>query len=398
MIARLLLALLAASTAALAQNDAETIRFKVAVAGENRKGGLLLPKGLRKNEILPLVVAIPDTEGASFKEIDQWAVFANKHRFAVVSIDCETPKGWSVSEQMLMQRDMEGVAGAVEEARRRAPIDDTAIVIHGHLGGCYLAYSMGIRRPDLFLGVAVNSCVFYPDMKPKEAELASMNLRQPILVAHGELDTPRVIKETQLMHAALKDAGFARVTFQTVPKASNVPNLETSFVPWFVKLLEETEKSRKMVRKGRDALARIKSDLEAGGKPGALKELAALAEQERASGARFGAAELLAPILAKAEATIHRAKTLEGAGSFAEAAEAFREVAERYPGLAAATEAAKERQRILKSDGYRAEAMLFEALRLEEEGQAEKAMQLFEKILAQFPATPAAEVAKRRAG
>lgn len=201
-----------------------------------------------------------------------------------------------------------------------------------------------------------------------------------------------------MTHAALRESGFARVTFQTVPKASNVPNLDTSFVPWLVKLLKETEKSRKAVRKAREALARVKAELEAGGKPGTLKELATLAEQERATGARIGAGELLAPILAKVSETMERAKTLEAAGSFAQAADAFREVAERYPGLEAAKEAAKERQRVLKSDGYKAEAILFEALRLKEEGQEEKAMQLFEKILAQFPSTPAAETARRHAG
>jgi len=397
MIARIALALALATAAAAAQNDAETVRFKVTVGGEPRKAGLLLPKDVKKNEIFPLVVAVPDTEGAAFKELDPWAVYAIKHRFVVVSVDSETPKGWAYNELLAMQRDTEAIEAAIEVAKTKVAVDDSAIVIHGHLGGTYPTLWMGVRRPDLFLGVAANSCVYYAQMGPTEKELPNLNLHLPILLSHGELDTPRMAKETQLAHTTLKEAGFDRIVFRIVPKAINVPNLD-SFVEWYLKLLKETEKPRKAQRKAREAMARLRAELAAGLKPATLKELDALAEQELASGFKSGAVDLRKEVVGKAQETLNRAKTAEENRAYVDAVALYKEVADAYLPLGIAKEAAKERQRLLKSDDYKADEILREALRLKESGHEEKAVSLLEKILEQFPHTPAAEQAKRLVG
>jgi len=388
--------LLVAAAAARAQNDAETTRFKVEVAGESRKGGLLYPKDLRRNEELPLVVVIHEA-GKSFLELNEWAVPANKHRFAVVSVDVVSPEGWAVSDQLVMQRDMEAVALAVDEARKNLPIDDTAIVLRGHLGGTYLALWMGIRRPDLFLGVCGSSCVYYKEMAPSEKERKALDLGQSILLVRGELDTPRVVKETEWARDDFQAAGFTRLTYTVVPKVSNVRNAE-AFTEWVVKLFRETEKARKVLRKSRETLVRLRAEIEGGAKPSTYRELEALAAQDRKLGVNSGAGPLLEEVLARAGAVLQRAKAAEDAQHFAEAAELYKSVADAYAPLAVAKEAVKERQRILKSDAYKADELLQEALRLKEAGNDERAVTLLEKLLAQYPTTPAADSARRLVG
>ncbi|MGQ0613956.1 MAG: hypothetical protein ACT4PV_09495 [Planctomycetaceae bacterium] len=389
--------LLAFGAASWAQNDAQTDRFKVEVGGESRKGGVLYPKDLRKNEMLPLVVAVHDTTGKAFTELDQWAVYAIKHRFAVVSVDCKSPEGWAVSEQLVMQRDMEAVELSIEEAKKALAIDDTAIVIRGHLGGAYLVLWMGVRRPDLFLGVCASSCVFYKEMAPSEKERKSIDPNQVIFLYRGELDTPRLIKETEWARDAFQEAGFARVSYTIVPKTSNVANPDV-FAAWYAKLLKETEKGRKALRKSRESLVRLREEIAAGPKPTTYRELEGLAEQDEKNGTRSGAGELLDGILAKAGDTMKRARDSEANQHYAEAAQFYKEVAEAYAPLAISKEAAKERLRLIKSDEYKADEMLQEALRLQEAGEVEKSVTLLEKLLAQYPATPAATSAKRLVG
>ncbi len=389
--------LMALCAAAWAQNDAQTDRFKVEVGGESRKGGVLYPKDLRKGEVLPLVVAVHDTTGKAFTELDQWSVFAIKHRFAVVSVDCQSPVGWAVSDQLVMQRDMEAVELSIEEAKKTLAIDDTAIVIRGHLGGTYLALWMGVRRPDLFLGVCGSSCVFYKEMALTEKERKSIDPNQAIFLYRGELDTPRLIKETEWARDAFQEAGFSRVAYTIVPKTSNVANPDV-FAAWYAKLLKETEKGRKTLRKARESIVRLREEIASGPKPTTYRELESLAEQDKKNGTRSGAGELLDGILAKAGDTMKRGRDSEANHHFVEAAQYYKEVADAYAPLAISKEATKERLRIIRSDEYKADEMLQEALRLKESGEGEKSITLLEKLLAQYPATPAATSAKRLVG
>jgi len=60
---RLLAAMLLLATPLLAQEYGDTLRLKIDVGGEERKVALFLPGNLRKGEVLPLLVALPDTQG-----------------------------------------------------------------------------------------------------------------------------------------------------------------------------------------------------------------------------------------------------------------------------------------------------------------------------------------------
>ena len=139
---RTLLALACLGAPLLAQEYGEDHRLKVDISGgETRKVGFFVPKGLKKNQAVPLVVAVPGDEGKAVLELGQWQQMGFEHGFAVVSVDIQTAsRGWLPSEQIEMQRDAEAVTKAVEAAREKAKetgvaLDDTAFVITGYSGG-----------------------------------------------------------------------------------------------------------------------------------------------------------------------------------------------------------------------------------------------------------------------
>jgi poly(3-hydroxybutyrate) depolymerase len=197
-----LLPLLAAPAAA--QEYGEDHRLKVEIAGETRKVGFFVPKGLKKNQAVPLVVAVPGDEGKAFQELGQWQQMGFEHGFAVVSVDIQTARGWLPSEQLEIQRDAEAVTKAVDAAREKAKeigvaLDETAFVLTGYSGGTYLAVWLGIRRPDLFFGLCARACLFHEEeAKFGDMESVPPNFDMPIFLYRGAADPHRSSTETEL--------------------------------------------------------------------------------------------------------------------------------------------------------------------------------------------------------
>ena len=106
MIARISGLLLLLASVAPAQEWGRNLRLKVTVAGESRKIAVFIPKNVKKNETLPLLVAIPNEACKSHIEIDQWSRFAYEGRFAVFSVDTitGTRKGWHYKEQLNLNK------------------------------------------------------------------------------------------------------------------------------------------------------------------------------------------------------------------------------------------------------------------------------------------------------
>ncbi|MGH7163681.1 MAG: prolyl oligopeptidase family serine peptidase, partial [Planctomycetota bacterium] len=312
-----------------------------------------------------------------------------------LSVDVMTSRerGWLPAEQMDMQRDVEAVTLAIEEARKRAPLDPSATVITGHSGGTYLTLWMGLRRPDLFMAVCGRACVFFKETAQfGKAEKLPPNLDMPIFLYHGELDSTRAAQETLLAAKTLKEAGFRSVTHRLVPKMAHASMPEV-FMEWYLKLLAETEKPRKAAQAIAREVAKLREELQAGPKAGAYAQLAKLVEREKKASVAAGAAALEAEVIGRAKEAIARAKGLEAESRFVEAAAAWRKIEDAYRPLEVAKEAQKERARIVKSDEHKAEEMLAEGRALKEKGQAEKAFAIFEKVAAQYPETAAADSA-----
>ena len=201
--------LLLLAAVAWAQDEAETHRFKE--PAHNRKCGMLVPPKLRKKETVPLLLALPDTAGLGSLELDRWRHEAMLNRWAVLSLDIMTSRkrGWHPKEQLEMQEDMEATLAALEEAMKRAPIDKTAIILRGHSGGTYLTLWLGLRRPDLFLGICGDGVVFFKEAIPVDDkyEKVKPDLDLPILLYRGELDNTRARKGTEQARDQLKKAG-----------------------------------------------------------------------------------------------------------------------------------------------------------------------------------------------
>ncbi|MHC4819599.1 MAG: hypothetical protein ACYTF8_16265 [Planctomycetota bacterium] len=393
--------LLALATAVLAQEDyGQTLRIKVTVGGEPRKAGLFLPKAVKKNEVLPLLVAIPDTKGKAFLEIGPWQQSAYERRFAVFSVDTKTggQQGWHPSEQLEMQRDMEAVIEGLKVGEKRARekgviIDTSARVITGHSGGTYLTLWLGLRRPDLFLGICGRSCVFHKEAVDfGKFDTVKPNLNMPILLFRGELDHPLAKKQTELAKKTLDGAGYTNVKFRVIPKMIHESKPEVC-TEWFLTLLKDTAKSRKEARKIAAELEKLQPLVEAG-KSGVYGKLVKLVAREEKAGVDGGAGALLAQVLAAARKEMERAENLEAEYLLIEAAKVLKEIQKKYNPLDISKQARAKRAKLLKTDEYKARELLAKAQAYLDKDLKDKAHDVLDKIVTKYGKTVAAEKAQ----
>lgn len=386
--------LLLFAAVAWAQDEAETHRFKE--PAHNRKCGMLVPPKLRKKETVPLLLALPDTAGLGSLELDRWRHEAMLNRWAVLSLDIMTSRkrGWHPKEQLEMQEDMEATLAALEEAMKRAPIDKTAIILRGHSGGTYLTLWLGLRRPDLFLGICGDGVVFFKEAIPVDDkyEKVKPDLDLPILLYRGELDNTRARKGTEQARDQLKKAGYKNVTYKTVPKLGHLPDVKT-FVTWAKELLKSTKKQRQAVRKLLIEADKIRAQLAKGTSRSVYSKLAKLVQQEAKAGVSVGGAELVAEVSKRALTLMQQAKTMEAGGRMVEAAEVYADVDNTYFPLPVGKAARAEKKRLKQTDAFKADEILRKALRYFNRGDKDKAFTLFEKIMQQYPDTPAAKIA-----
>jgi predicted esterase len=378
----------------------ETVRLKIDVGGEERKIALFIPDGAKKGEVFPLLVALPDTRSKAMLEIGQWQQPAEEKRFCVFSVDINTSgeKGWHPKEQLEMQRDMEavteGMKVAHEEAKKRGiQLDDSATVVTGHSGGTYLALWLGIRRPDLFLGICGRSCVFHKEaVEFSQFDKVAPNKSMPIFLYYGEVDNPRVKKETDLAKKTLDGAGFTNVALKVEAGMAHESKPEV-FLEWYGKILKETERARKESAKIRAEMEKLRPDV-AAGKPGAYGKLLKLVEQERKAGAQGGAAVLLAEVVAAATKRFDAAENLEADHQLRDAADAFGKIEREFMPLDIAKQARDKRLKILQSDELKAQEMLAKAKELIGKDLRDKAIPILEKIVEQYGDTPSADEAR----
>ncbi len=383
-----------------AREYGQTLRLKIDVGGEERKIALFIPDGARKGEVFPLLVALPDTRGKAFLEIGPWQQPAFDKRFCVFSVDINTSgeKGWHPKEQLEMQRDMEAVTEGMKVAREEAKkagilLDGSATVLTGFSGGTYLTLWLGIRRPDLFLAVCGRCCVFHKEaVEFSQFDKVPPNKAMPVFLYYGEVDNPRVKKETELAKKTLDGAGFTNVTLKVEPGMAHESKPEV-FLEWYGKILKETEKPRREGAKIRAETEKIRAEI-AALKPGAYGKLLKLVEQEKKAGAQGGAAPLLQEIVAAARKKWDAAANLEADQQLKDAADAFGRIEKEYMPLDLAKEARDKRLKILQGDAFKAQEMLARAKELIEKDARDKAIPILEKIVEQYGATPSADEAR----
>ncbi|MHC4958838.1 MAG: prolyl oligopeptidase family serine peptidase [Planctomycetota bacterium] len=396
MVARISTALALLCAVALPQEWGDTQRLKVTVAGKPRKIALFVPKGVKKNESLPLLVAIPNQACKSHLEIQNWEQHAYKARFAIFSVDTITgsQNGWHPKEQLEMSRDIEAVEEGLKVALEWAEsnglaIDTNAMAITGHSGGAYLAAWMGVRQPERFMGICLRSPVFFKETL--EHGDPPLDKNQRIFLSRGELDDHRVIAQTELAVTAFKKAGYATVVFRIIPKADHKPMKEVG-AEWFEGLLKSTAAGRADARKIAIELVKVKEALDKG-RAGAYGKLAKLAQRERKAGFDAGAVKLLDGVEAEANKDMKRVDSLVDSGSFDDAIAALKKITRKYNGLEIAKTARKRVGTIKKSDDYKAAGMLADAKKLRDKGKEEQALKLLEKLATKYPKTAAGEEA-----
>ncbi len=318
----ILLSILLLAAAANAQEYGVSKRLKIRIGGTNRKLVLFLPKGVKKSESLPLLVAVPDTRGQSYYEVGQWAQQAFEHRFAIFSVDIKSSgmQGWSPRDQLVMARDIEAVVDGmkmgIEWAEKNgARIDRSAIVVTGHSGGTYLALWLGLRRPDLFLAVSGRSCVFHKETVEFGKLDRKPDFNQRIFIYRGELDHPRAIEQTDTAHRALLKAGYKNVKYEVVEKMTHESKPDV-FLEWFYAVLKETSRGRADARRIANELVKV---TEAIGKKraGAYGKLQKLVVREKKAGFSGGAATLMAEVMKVANKRYRDAEDAEANNDFA---------------------------------------------------------------------------------
>ena len=394
-----LLLLLAAT--ARAQQYGTDYRLKIKVADKTRKGVLFVPRSVRKHEALPLLVAIPDTRGKAMLEVGQWQKPAYDRRFAVFSVDVVTSlqRGWMPSELIEMQHDMDAVLDGMETAIEKArevgvAIDRSATVITGFSGGTYLTLWLGLRRPDVFLGVCGRSCVFFKEeVEFSELEKFVPDHDQRIFVYRGEIDHPRVRKQTDFARDLLRKAGYRHVDYAVVPDMQHESKPEI-FLEWYNKLLRSTARGRAESLKIRAELEKLAPDV-AKGRSGSYGKLLKLVGRETKAGFPAGAKELLDKVVAQGEKELARAGNLAADNQLFEAAKLLKSLERAYAGLEISKQARERRKTLVRSDAYKAAEMLGKAKELLEKEHEDKAFELLDKLIAKYPETPAAEEAQR---
>ncbi|HEX5137902.1 MAG TPA: hypothetical protein VFY93_13075 [Planctomycetota bacterium] len=401
---RLLATILLLAAPLLAQDEersyGQTLRMKVDVGGEERKIAFFIPDNVKKGESFPVLVALPDTQGKAMLELGQWQQPAYDKRFCIFSVDIKTSgeQGWHPTDQLEMQRDMEAVTEGMRIAREEAKsrgilLDDAATVLTGFSGGTYLTLWLGIRRPDLFMAVCGRCCVFHKQtVEFSKFDKVEPNKAMPIFLYYGEVDNPRVKKETELAKASLDGAGFTNVTLKVIPSMAHESKPEV-FLEWYGKLLKETEKPRKEAAKVRVEVEKIRADVGAG-KASAYGKLQKLVEQEKKLGVRGGAGDLLAAVLGAAKKKWELAENLEADNQFQEAIDVFGQIEKDYHPLDISKEARERRLKIQNSNGFKAAEMLAKAKDLIEKGARDKAVPILEKVAQEYPDTPAADEAR----
>ncbi len=402
--ARILAAILAISGALSAQDAGDYTdlrRFKITVNGETRKAALITPKKLKKKEVLPLVIAIPHNEGRAMKEPGIWEQRASMARIAVLSVDCQTclNKGWLPSEQQLMQADMEAIEGALAEAKKLVAIDDLAILLTGHSGGSYVAYWMGLRRPELFTALCIRGGLWYEGMIPPSKYDKYTDIKPqldlPIFIYWGSADTSRSPRESLTAIDKLRAGGYKNVTSKILKGVKHEAKPEPC-IEWFEEYLKKTAKARKEGRKIAREVTKLRALIARGKTP--YSPLKKLVDKERSLGARGGAQELLDEILVDAKKQMKKAVELEADAQYFQAANTLKAVEKKYSPLEIGKKARKLRSRIVKTDAYKADEIYHQAMELREKGKEEKAVELLEKLAAQYPETPAGERAKSEVG
>jgi predicted esterase len=396
---RLLTLLLLLTGVVAAQDYGTNVRLKIPISGDTRKGVLFIPKGLRKNEVLPLLVAIPDTRGKAFLEVGQWQQPAYDMRFAVFSVDVTTSlaKGWHPSEQLDMNRDMEAVTEGIKVCLKEAEqvgatIDTTATVMTGHSGGTYLTLWLGLRRPDLFLGICGRGVVFFKEtVEHTKLDKWEPDYQMPIFIYRGELDRSRAMKDTNLAIKLLREKGYKKVTTKVVPNMGHESKPEI-FLEWYEKLLKDTARGRKDSLKITEEVKELREDA-AKGRYGVYKNLAKLVERERKAGFGHAARTFYAEVAAEAGKLKEQADNLAADNRLAEAADILHKIEKDYYGLPLAKEARDERVKMIRSPAYKAYELLTKAKEMIADGKRDKAIPILEKVVEKYPDTIAAEEA-----
>lgn len=399
MISRISPLLLAFASLAHAQAEwGETLRLKVTVGGQSRKVALFVPRGIKKNQALPLVVAVPNEQCKAFMEIEPWAHLAFENKFFVFSVDTitGTRKGWHYKEQLEMSRDMEAVTEGLKVAldavkQRGLQVDLSATIITGWSGGAYLAAWLGVRRPDLFMGVCLRGPVFHKETVVRSKIDMPPDLNQRFFIYRGELDSHLVIEQADVAVKALRKAGYKTVDFKIVPKADHKSMPEVC-AEWYAKILKETAKGRSDARKIAADLVKVKEAIDKH-RAGAYGKLQKLVDREKRAGFAAGAIALMNEVLKVAQEEMERADNLAADNQLVQAVKAYKVIERTYTGLAISKEARNKSAKLRRSDAFKALEMLRKAKEYREKGNEEKAKALFEKIATKYPKTPAGEEA-----
>ncbi|MEE8104304.1 MAG: hypothetical protein V3T86_02080 [Planctomycetota bacterium] len=378
-------------------------RFKIDAAGEQRKAGLYIPKDLGRNEWLPLLVTVPQGDAKAIREMGQWELAASEGRFAVLSVDIVTgllKRGWLPSEQVSMQNDMEAVENAIKRAKEVAPIEDSAIFITGFSGGTYLALWMGLRRPDLFLGICGRAPLSFKETVPpskfdKYADFKP-NTGQHIFLYTGKADVTRAPKETRALIKQLKEKKYTNIRYDEKIEKMKHESKPELCVEWMNGILKQSAKARKARRKIGAEITKLKAKWAKGRR--SYAPLKKLVEKEKKAGIQASAHALFAEVMKEANELVAKAKGLEDGGDLVKAAESYKIVEKKYAPLPVSKACRAARTRIVKSDAYKADQLYVSAMRAREAGNEEKAIELLTKIADGYPATPAGKKAKDEVG
>lgn len=180
---------------------AKVTKEKMTLGGVERTYYQALPKELRADEALPMVLAFHGSGRDGKSVVEKWTKLAERERLIVVGLDAVDPQQWQIPHD-----GPNAVWELAEALQKKLPIDPSRIYLFGHSAGAVFALKLGLLESEYFAAVAVHAGSFRSG-----GELATIPLAKrkvPVLIISGDRDqyfpAPSVLATVE----TLQKAGF----------------------------------------------------------------------------------------------------------------------------------------------------------------------------------------------
>ena len=312
---------------------------------------LFVPSKYSKKKSWPLVISSHGAGGSGKGEMRPWRGLANTHGFIVACPDMVTATNHRKQSSTLpaSEEDDDVVMSIVDFVSSKFRVNRRAVMITGYSGGGNPSYHTGLRHPDVFTHICTRGGNFAPQQIPDEETIARGRKHLQIYIFFGERDHVYIIgKDGNSGHAhdardALKEAGYENVRFEKVPGMGHESRPQTA-AKWLGEYVAGNKQRFKAGDQADQLLAKAEVATQKRKYRDAIKHLRKAEALEKKHALRPVAPAKLAAVDEAGKALLEEARRTREGGDAKAALKQVAEVARDFKGLpsgAAARELAK---------------------------------------------------------